>query len=182
MLKKVKGSLVKLMVKPIRANKSGAYDDILSNEGKELINQRIFDSIWYPYEAYRNIHDAVAKVEGNNNQKVLFQWGQRFGEILMTSIYKNSISDADPTIAMDKYARFHKLVYNWGVIKPQMLSDYHMIVTYEDFERDWELYYYISSGWMYKYLELCLKKPVHFKFYKKSWETADWTTYDFSWS
>lgn len=180
-LKKVKGSLVKLMVKPIRANKSGAYNGILSSEGTELINQRIFDSIWYPYEAYRNIHDAVARVEGKNNPKILFQWGQKFGEILMTSIYKNSLSNINVMRAMDKYVRFHKLVYNWGQLIPELLSEFHLIVTYKDFERDWDMYYYISSGWMHKYLELCLKKTVTFKFYKKSWEGADWTAYDFTW-
>ncbi|MBN1800442.1 MAG: hypothetical protein JW891_02995 [Candidatus Lokiarchaeota archaeon] len=180
-MKKVKGSLVKILVRSVRLNKTGAYDHILSSEGQELVHQRIFDSIWYTYEAYRNVYDAVAKIEANNNQKILFQWGQKFGEIIMTSIYKNSMIDNDVSQAIDKYARFHKLVYTWGRIKPELLSDYHLIVTYEDFERDWELYYYISSGWMHKYLELCLKKPITFKFYKKSWEGADWTTYDFMW-
>ncbi|MFX1238748.1 MAG: hypothetical protein ACFFAS_13325 [Promethearchaeota archaeon] len=180
-MKKVKGSLVKLLIKPIRANKSGVYDDILSSEGKELTKQRIFDSIWYPYEFYRNIHDALARVEAKNNPKDLFQWGQRFGSILMTSIYKNTISVINVSRAIDKYKRFHRLVYSWGDLKPELISDNRLIVTYENFERDWELYYYISIGWMHKYLELCLKKPIEFKFHKKSWEGADWTAYEFSW-
>lgn len=180
-MKKVKGSLVKLIIKAIKANKNGAYDHILSNEGKELINQRIFDSIWYSYKAYRNVHDALAKVEARNNPSVLFQWGQKFGEALMSTIYRRTLSGVNAMDAIERYTRFHKLVYNWGQLIPEFLSDSHLIVTYKDFERDWELYYYVSSGWMHKYLEMSIKKPVTFKFYKKSWEGADWTAFDFTW-
>ncbi|MBN1800441.1 MAG: hypothetical protein JW891_02990 [Candidatus Lokiarchaeota archaeon] len=181
MKKKVKGSLAKILVRSVRSNKTGVYEDILSREGQELINQRIFDSIWYSYEAYRNVHDAVAKVEANNNQKILFQWGQKFGDALMTSIYKNTVSVIDIKMAIDRYKRFHNLLYNGGILKHDFLSSSHLRVIYDGFERDWELYYYISSGWMHKFLELCLNKDIAFSFHMKSWEGAQWTVYDFSW-
>ncbi len=165
----------------MRVNKTGVYDDILSDQGRELVGERIFDSIWYAYETYRNVHDAVAKVEAKNNPTILFQWGQKFGDALMTSTYKNTVSNIDVESAIERYKRFHKLVYSWGSLIPELLSDNHLIVTYEDFERDWEPYYYVSSGWMYKFLELCLNKKITFKFHKKSWEGAKWTAYDFSW-
>ena len=55
----VKGTMVKLMVNVVRANESGDYEKLFTDDAKELVSQRILDSIWYPYEIYRNIHDAV---------------------------------------------------------------------------------------------------------------------------
>ncbi|MFX1276590.1 MAG: hypothetical protein ACFFBP_03370 [Promethearchaeota archaeon] len=182
MEKKVKGSLFKLMVKAVRANKSGIYDTLLSDEAKRITEQRILDSIWYPYEVYRNIHDAVVKVDGKNNPKILVEWGKRFGEALMTSIYKNTMVDRDIEILLDKYQRFHPLVFNWGEFKAKLTSDNQIKIIYENFQKDWQDVYYIAIGWVLRFMELCIGKKIEYKIIKKSWEGDDSTEFILFWS
>ncbi|MFX1276589.1 MAG: hypothetical protein ACFFBP_03375 [Promethearchaeota archaeon] len=182
MSKQVKGTMVKLMVKAARANKNGDYDNILTDDAKNLVSQRILDSIWYSYEAYRSIHDAVVKIDGRDNPKILNQWGQKFGEGIMTSIYKNTIVDSDIEKLLERYRRFHTLVYNWGEIKTEKISETQINITYERFERDWEFFYYIAIGWMQRFMELCIGKKVNFRILKQSWNGDTATTFTLYWN
>ncbi|MFX1239163.1 MAG: hypothetical protein ACFFAS_03865 [Promethearchaeota archaeon] len=180
-MKKIKGSLVKSCVIPARANKTGIYQKILTEQGKDLLKQRIFDSIWYSHDAYKELFNAVCKVEANNNKKIIIEWGKKFGEITMTSIYRGSIVEGSIEKALNKYARFHKMVYTIGTIKYEILSENHIIIAYADFDPEWENFYYLALGWLKKYLELCVGKQISHKIIKKSWEGAKDTTYEFTW-
>ncbi|MFX1503129.1 MAG: hypothetical protein ACFFDH_19370 [Promethearchaeota archaeon] len=181
-IKKVKGSSVKLMVKAAKGNWSEIYEEILTDEAKKLLGHRILDATWYPYEVYRNIHDAVVLVDGKKNPKILHQWGYKYGEVIMTTIYKNTIVDTSIEKIIDKFRIFFKLTYNWGHIKMNKISDTKVIISYEDFERDWEYFYYIANGWMLRFLELCLNKSISYELIEKSWEGADSTKIMFSWN
>ncbi|MBN1801869.1 MAG: hypothetical protein JW891_10205 [Candidatus Lokiarchaeota archaeon] len=180
-MKQVKGSMMKSFIRPARANKSGIYQEILTVSGQKLLKERIFDSVWYPFEVYKEIATHVSKIEGKSDPKVLIKWGQEHGEAILTSIYRGSIVDGDIVKAVDKYARFHRLVFNFGDVKSEFLSDNSVIITYANFEPDFEYFYYIALGWTKRYLELCTSKKVSYIILKKSWEGAEATSYQFSW-
>lgn len=180
-MKQVKGSMVKLPVKSARANKTGIYQEKLSEKALELLDQRILDAAWYPFELYKELLNAVADIDGKNSPKALFKWGQRYGEVLMTSIYRRTVSVDDIHEAIAKYQSFHKQVYNFGSIKEEFLSDNELIASYVDFERDWECFYHIAFGWLQKFLELCLSKEVAYAFVSKSWESEKDTSFRFQW-
>lgn len=179
--KRAKGSMVKIMVISARLNKTGIYQEILTEEAKKMLNERIFDSVWYSHEPHREIFDAVCKIEAHNNPKILIEWGKKFGESIMKSIYRGSIVEGSIKRVLDKYARFHKLVYNTGTIVSEVIAENHVIVSYTEFEKDWEVFYYIALGWLLKYLELCTGKKISHKIIKKSWEGDNATSFEFSW-
>ncbi|MFX1397984.1 MAG: hypothetical protein ACFFAS_13185 [Promethearchaeota archaeon] len=54
--------MIKPLVIGIKADKSGAYDNLLTDEDKEVISERIFDAAWYPFETYKNCFNAVARI------------------------------------------------------------------------------------------------------------------------
>ncbi len=181
-MKSVKGSMMKSFIKPARANKSGIYQEILTDAGQKLLNERIFDSVWYPFDSYKEIAMHVSKIEGKSNPAILIKWGEEHGEAILTSIYRGSIVDGDIKRAVEKYARFHRLVFNFGEVKSQFLSDNSVIITYANFDPDFEFFYYISLGWTKRYLELCTDKKVSYVILKKSWLGSEETSYQFSWN
>ncbi|MFX1276591.1 MAG: hypothetical protein ACFFBP_03365 [Promethearchaeota archaeon] len=181
MKKQVKGTLLKIVVIPIRANKSGVYDDILSDAAKSFITQRILDSIWYPFELYKELYNALSIVEGKENPKTLMRWGNQYCEMAMTSTYKLSVVKGDIKRSMEKYRRFHNLVYNFGKILVEFPADNQLIVTYQGVDRDFKNWYYIAFGWLEKFVELCINKKPTLKILNKSWEGGSITQCLLSW-
>jgi hypothetical protein len=181
-LRQVKGSLVKPIVKQIKANKSGIYDTLLSDEAKKFIKQNILDSLWYSFESYKECSEALYKVEAKNDPAILNQWGKLYGELLFTSIYKSQVGDGSIKNAIEKYRHFLTLLYNFSELVAEFPSDNQVILTFKNFDREWENFYYILLGWVHKYVELSIKKEVTSKIIKKSWEGADATQILVSWA
>jgi len=181
-MKQVKGTMLKLIIKAIRVDKSGIFDNILSEKAKDFINQRILDSIWYPFEIYKECFNALCKIGAKEKNEVLIQWGRMESERLMTRIYSQSITEGNLTTAMEKYARFHKMVFNFGQIQSELISDNQIIVDYKDFEPDFKNFYYIAIGWIDKFIQLCIGSKPKYEFLKKSWEGDDVTQYKVTWT
>ncbi|MBN1801030.1 MAG: hypothetical protein JW891_05945 [Candidatus Lokiarchaeota archaeon] len=183
MERKVKGTLVKMIVKGIRADQvnKATYDNVLSDEAKELVNMRILDSIWYSFDAYNECYTAIYNFLIKKNYKIVIQWGNEFGESIMNSAYKNLLLEKDIDYLLEKYQRFHKLVLNFGTLKMERVSNNEVLVSYLNFNVNGEVWFYTSVGWMQKSLEMCLNKKVNYEFLKKSWEGDDITQYKLSW-
>lgn len=183
-MRKVKGTMVLMVVKSIKYNKSkkDEYDRMLSDEAKEFLNERILSTEWYPYEPYKECFDTLCFIEGRNNPEILNQWGQVESKRLMTTIYKISVFKGDIQIAIDRYSRFHKRVFNFGEITSKIISDTEITLTYEDFDPSWENFYYIGTGYAQGFIELCLDKKTDYKFLNKSWKGEGWTQVLLSWS
>ncbi len=170
-MKQVKGTLVKLMVKAIRANKTGIYDKLLSDDAKKLINQKILDSTWYPYDPYKECNEALIKVEANNDPEILHQWGKKYGEVIFTSIYKAQAHGENMKNAIENYRHFIKLAFNFSEIVPEYVADNQVKITFKDFDPDWENFYYLALGWVQKFIELSIKNnEIISKIIKKSWK------------
>ncbi|MFX1381460.1 MAG: hypothetical protein ACFFBP_03380 [Promethearchaeota archaeon] len=181
-MKQVKGTMFKMIIKAIKADKSGTYDNILSDKAKEMMNQRILDSIWYPFDIYKECFNALCKVTANDKKEVIIKWGRVESERLMTRIYSQAITEGNIESAIEKYARFHKMVFNFGEIQSELISDNQIIVNYREFEKDFRNFYYIAIGWIDKFIDLCIGKKAQYEILKKSWEGADLTQFKLSWS
>jgi len=79
-MRRVKGVLLKFFVKSIRANKSGIYDNLITEVDMQTVNKRILDAVWYPYEAFKNYFNAVCKVDAKDNVKIIQKWGYKRGK------------------------------------------------------------------------------------------------------
>ena len=171
MERKVKGTLVKLIVKGIKSDKTNKinYDNYLSDEAKELLDNRILDSVWYSFDTYFEIYFALAKFYAKNNNEIFIKWGHEFGQALMSTIYKNIVNKGNLDKLIEKYPRFHRLVFNFGNIVMEKVSNNEISVSYRDFEPKFEFWYYTAVGWVQKSIEMCIKKKVNYKFLKKSW-------------
>lgn len=181
-MKQVKGSMFKMIAKAIRADKSGAYDNILSDKDKEFLSQNILSASWYPFDIYMRCFNALAEVQAKDNMDICIQWGRMEGEATMTTLYKQTIVEGDPQKAMEKFRRFFKLMYDFGELAIEFLSDNEMTLIFKDFEPGFKIYYYVGLGWMERFLELCGCKDLNSKFLAKSWEGAEETIIQVNWN
>lgn len=176
-MKQVKGTMLKLVIKKIKADKSEAYDNILSDEVKDWMNQRILDSIWYPFEVYKECLNALFKISAKGKPELFMQWSRLESEKSMKNIYKQAISEGNLENALEKYERFYKMIFNFGEIQSKIISDNQIIVDYIGFEKDFENFFYIAIGWLEKFIELCIGKKSKYEFIKKTWEGDDITQF-----
>lgn len=180
-MKQIKGTMFKTIVRFIRKNKSGKYDELLSDEAKEYIKQTILDSKWYPFEIYKECAGAVYKVEAKNDPAILKQWGIVFGKELFSTIYKSQARAADAKDAIEKFNQFIELAFNFFEIIPDFISDNKLKITFKEFDPDWEYFYYIASGFLQEFVELSINKKVTAEIVVKSWEGAGTTQIMLSW-
>ncbi|MFX1236891.1 MAG: hypothetical protein ACFFAS_00495 [Promethearchaeota archaeon] len=178
--KKVKGSMFKEVVKAIKSNKTGAYDDI-SDEVRNFLSQRILSSAWYPLSAYKEGLNAIVRVEARNNKESVVKWGKSFCDAMMKTLYKQIISEGNIKLAMERYKRFHNMIFNFSNMEYDFVSDNEIIITYNDSEKDFENYYYLIKGWNERFLELCTNKKIKSLFLEKSWVGKKNTKIKISW-
>jgi hypothetical protein len=173
--------MFKMIVKAIRANKSGVYDNILSAKDREFLSQNILSASWYPFDIYKRAFNALAEVMAKDNTDTWIQWGRMEGEATMTTIYKATIVDGDPHMAMEKFKRFFKLMYDFGELVIERISDKEMTITWKDFDPDFKVLYYVGIGWVERFLELCGARDLKSQFLTKSWEGAKETKIQVLW-
>ncbi|MFX1399057.1 MAG: hypothetical protein ACFFAS_18685 [Promethearchaeota archaeon] len=184
MERRVKGTILKDIVIGIKSDKGHEkeYDEILSDEAKEFLHQRVLNSVWYSWDILRELYKALIKIVAKNDRNIVIKWGNNFGENVMSSIYKNVIAEGKVDKLVEKYRRFHGLIYNFGTMSVEKLSDNEILFTYRDIDDKFEMWYYGALGWTQRVLEMCLKKKVSFTFLKKSWQGDKETQFKLFWS
>ena len=179
--KKTKGSLLKYIVIPIRANKTGIYDEILTEEEKKFVNQQILDAVWYPYKYYKNLYNAIGKVEAKGDMEIAIKWGYDQGKVVIKNMYKNLDEKRSPRHALTSYLHLVKLWFNFGAHDGEIVSDNEINVSIGDFDDDFEIFYFSTMGWLKAFFEGYLNTTISAKFLKKAWMGDDKTVYNLTW-
>jgi len=178
----VKGSALIPCVKAIKADKSGALDKLLTQKTKDAISKLILSSSWYDLDIYKDCLNAVAEVGANNDENIIREWGRASSEAIMGSVYKSSIIKGDLVSAMERFGFVHKSIFSFGTLNTEFVSSTEMIFSIGEFDVDFRPLFYIIIGWLEKYIELCLEKPVQAVFIEKSWEGNPSTRIKLTWS
>jgi len=178
---KVKGSMFVTFVKAIKADKTGVYDKLLTDQDKEIISKLILQSSWYPFETYKNCFNAVCQVNANNNPETLRDWGRMAGESTMSTIYKTVVNQKDAAAAIRAFKQILGSMYDFGDIQEEVTAENEMIIKVLDVDPDFEAWYWVCQGWVERTIELVIKKKVTSEILERSWEGAPATVYKMSW-
>jgi len=181
-MNQVKGSALIPCVKAIKADKSGAYDKILSQKTKDTISKLVLPSSWYDWDIYKNCLNALTEIVANNDMNIIREWGKISSSAIMGSVYKSSVVKGDLVSAMERFKFVHKSIFSFGTLKNEFVSDNEMIFSIEEFDSDFQTIFYIVIGWLEKYIELCLGKSVQAAFIEKAWEGNPVTRIKLTWS
>ena len=180
--KKIKGSLLKYVVMIIRANKTGSYDEILKEEEKNFVKQRIQDAVWYPFEFYKNLYNAIGKVEAKGEMETAIKWSYDQGKVVIKSMYKNIDEKRSLRHALTSFLHLIKLWFNFGTHDGEIVSDNEINISIGDFDEDFELFYYSTIGWLKAFFEGYSNTNISAKFMKKAWIGDEKTLYNLTWS
>ncbi|MFP4445189.1 MAG: hypothetical protein ACLFPD_02950 [Desulfosudaceae bacterium] len=180
-MRQVKGSMFIMFAKAINADKTGAYDQFLTAQDKKILSGEILNSAWYPHETYKNCFLALSTTLANNDPKTLTDWGRQYGQSTMETVYKLALKKDDPMEAVNTYKVVLKNQFNFGRMRSEQISDNTLHIHLEGFDPDFEPWYYVALGWLERFLQLCIKKPVSSKIVQKSWEGAPHTVFEMSW-
>ncbi|MBN1800770.1 MAG: hypothetical protein JW891_04645 [Candidatus Lokiarchaeota archaeon] len=180
----VKGTALKDLVIGIRSDKphESIYEQMLSSAAKEYLNERIMNSVWYSYENYIELYAALIKVFAKDNPEYVIKWGREFGEKVMGTVYKNLIVEGNVKRLLEMYPRFHKILFNFGTLSLEWISENEVLFTYKNFESKFDKIYYSNVGWTERAIEMCIRKKVEYQFLKKSWEGDDVTQFKLFWA
>ncbi|MFX1275131.1 MAG: hypothetical protein ACFFAT_08820 [Promethearchaeota archaeon] len=178
----VKGSLLKFFVMNVRANKTGVYDSILTEDEKKFVSQRILDVGWYPLEYYKKIFTAIAKVEVNGNAEKVEEWGYEFANKTIGRIYSRTKKKRSLNHAIKSYQSLIKLWFDFGYLTEEIISENEFNLVFDGEQPDFDLHYYIGMGWIRSFFEAYLDTKISTKFLKKSWEGDEKTIINLTWN
>lgn len=181
-MKKIKGSLFKAWAIAIRANKSGAYNTLISEEDMQVISQRILDAAWYPFDTFKRCIRAVCKVEAQDNEKIIEKWSYDYGIRALERTYRNPLNKKDLKAAMNSYNNLFRLWFNFGKQYGEIVSENEIHVIIDDFDKDFKVFYHSAKGWMHGFFEIYLGKKVNTYFIEKSWNGANKTSIKITWN
>ncbi|MFX1236288.1 MAG: hypothetical protein ACFFAS_18720 [Promethearchaeota archaeon] len=184
MEQKINGTFVKIVVKGIKSDKAHQeeYDKLLSEEAKNFLKQRVLNSVWYSWDLFSELIKALIKVAAKDDKKIVKKWGADFGEGVIFVIYKNIIDEGNVKKLAEIYPRFHGLMYNFGTLSVDTISDNEILFTYRNFNPGFELFYDALVGWTQWTLEMCIKKKTSCEFLKKFWEGDEVTQFRLTWA
>lgn len=171
------------IVKAIRSLKNIPWDNYLSNEGKELVSQKILASVWYPMEAVMNCLGALYKLAGKSNPALAREWGLINGGKLFENVYKSIYSGpTDTTNTLRRFETIAKTAFWKGVSsESKEVSLRHFIVNINDDDPRTEPIYYFIQGWIDIIIEKTGGKNGKVKIIEKHWKDASATVFDVTW-
>ncbi|HIJ58007.1 MAG TPA: DUF2378 family protein, partial [Deltaproteobacteria bacterium] len=124
---------------------------------------------------------AVSEVIAQNNPEILRAWGKEFGKTIMGSVYKRAIQERNPKQAVEQFVYVFQNMFNFARMKTEEILDNEMLVSFEEFDPDFEAWYNVSIGWLEQTIESCVSKAVRIRFTQKTWEGAPMTQFRVSW-
>ena len=178
---KVKGSVLIDFIKTIRADKSGVYEPYLTDEDREIIDQRILPSAWYPYDTFKHCFQAIFEVLAKGDLEKIREWGRMYGEAIMKGIYKGLLKEGDPLHYLKKYNTYLRNFFDFGSIEIKELSENEVEMALKDFDAQFVPAYYMMFGWLERTLEVCGAKNIKFEVLDRAWEGAPETRISISW-
>jgi uncharacterized protein (TIGR02265 family) len=180
-MRRAKGSVLIDFVKTIKADKTGAYDKVLTPEDKAFLDQRILPSAWYDYEIFKRCFNAVFEVFAQKNLETIRKVGKMYGESIMTNQYKNLLKNGDPLEYIKKYPVYIKNFFDFGEVQIIEEGPKQVLLRILDLDPTFPPVYYIMIGWLERTLELCGARSVRIEFIKKSWENNAETEVRYTW-
>jgi hypothetical protein len=181
--KQVKGVALVTFVKAIRANKSGVYDKYLLKEDLPIINKKIVDQLWYPYETFKRCFNAVYDIVGKKNEEKVKEWGRLYAELIMATTFKITIKENKPLEHIKRIPGYITHFFDFGNAEVTVENPNRVLLKLSDLDPDFQLIYIFLAGWFQRVAELCGAKNVQCEFIDKSWvNKSNTTSYRFTWS
>lgn len=97
-------------------------------------------------------------------------------------MYKDRMKKRGVELAIAAYDHLFNMWFDFGHQHGEIISDNEINISFNDFDRDFEFFYYVASGWIRCFFEAYMGTKVTTKFLQKSWESAEKTVIKLTWN
>ncbi len=182
--KKVKGSLLAIQARFIRANKDKDWDKYLKQEDWDIISGRVLPSVWYPLDTFERCGVAVFELMAGGDLKVIRAMGKESTEMLVKGIYKMLPTESGPARALSELVNFIRLVFNFGEWRLEKLDEKNVkiIFVFGESSPGIELFCNLMMGAFEGMIEMGGGKNCSINFAVREWERDPETIFDIKWT
>ena len=177
----VKGTVMLTLIKGIRGNKSGIYDDKFTAADWKVLNGVIYPTGWYLFSLYKKMIRAAAEVEINNDEKKLFEWGYQGVDLLLYRLYNSFIVEGSVVATIQNYTAINRMFFDGCRIEMRQIEDKKIQLDFFGYTSDFEEFYRIVNGWIFRIVERAGAENTKSHFVSKSWEGDPDTTIEYAW-
>ena len=170
-------------VRTIRKNKDKNWDQYLTPEDWKIVNSKILESSWYPFEVYDRCGFAVFEIIAGGDNRVPHARGQVRGRELFEGVYKAVVVDSDPMKAIHRFVNTYDLFFNFSPLTIEDVGGNHVRICHE-FERESPErtipYCHQLMGILETLVEMVGGKDAKIELTKQS-ENSPTTVFDITW-
>lgn len=173
----VKGSAVEAIIKFVQNKFNDKYNDwinTLSGEAKEVVNEKILASSWYPIEtAMIEPTRKICEMFYEGDMKGAWEIGRYAADIALTGIFKLLVKVGNPRFMIMRAGGIISSYYRPGDVKVVELRQNAIAVYLSNFPQSSPVIENRIGGWIERALEIngCLN--VHIKITQSSTRGSD---------
>ena len=110
---RVKGSMLLDFVKVIRRNRELDWDKYLTIGDREMMEEMIIPSKWYPVDVFRRAAMAVYELIGQGKPESARAWGRESVERIPEELYQSFFAKNDPKRAVRNWVNVNTRVFDF---------------------------------------------------------------------
>ncbi len=181
--RKVKGTMLADHVRTIRKFKDKNWDQYLKPEDWDIINTRIMDPVWYPFDTYKRCAMAVFKVLANEDVTVVRERGRIIGKDLFTGPYKKAIVAGDPLASLKKFVNIYDLFFNFSSLSVEAVGEKNINIHHDFDPKDPAglPYCHLLMGYLDTLVDMAGGNNAEIKIMEKQWEGSPTTRFSIFW-
>jgi hypothetical protein len=170
----------------IKANPKLNWNKYLKPEDWEVIEGKILESVWYPFDTFSRCGVAIFKIIAQGKLELVKLWGKARADYLFTQIYRSLGDSPNPIIALKKYIGLRKTLTNFDMFEMELeeISPNHIKIKSKSVEQKnegnepftWQI-----AGAIEKLIELTGGKKPKFKILAKEWAGDTHTISEWTW-
>ncbi len=179
----VKGVLLVDYVRMIKSAKEVDWSKHLTQEDLALLEERIEEDRWYPFDALERMTVGIFREIAFNDMEKVREWGQRSMDQVL-KMHPDLVSEDDPAESLVRVHVLRKSFFSFEPVEVSSLASdsatvtirYGMCAVAEE-AATWQF-----AGFFQKLLELAGARDVKVEFATKAWEGDSSTLLHLGWS
>jgi len=150
--------LIKLIKKRASDEDMQRVIDRLQPEDRQVFDERILVSTWYPYRTFHNLLASIDEILGAGDGSLAHEIGRISAEMDLTTVYRSILSFLSPGFVTRRALAAWKNYYSPGrfeVVEEEKSGDRRLLrCRLEDFRTLSRVHCLNIAGWCEKFIEL----------------------------
>jgi len=156
--------LIKLVKKRASEEDMQRVLDLLDDEDREVFDERILVSTWYPYRTFHNLLASIDEILGQGDGALAHEIGRVSAEMDLTTVYRSILSFLSPGFVTKRALAAWKNYYSpgqWEVIDEEKDGDNRLLrCRLAGFRTLSRVHCLNIVGWCEKFIELLGGKEI----------------------